>query len=104
MKPEKIVNRTTVYRAIYYSPFNWERSKQNGDIYTLKSKISDLEVILEHTSDGNLHDKITAKANQTPDGKDADRLVRLFKKILRRTKNLEIVQDLVKMEETNENN
>lgn len=96
MKPNKITTRTQVYRAVYYSSFDWERRRtETLDIYTLKSKISDFIAILEHTSNGDMSDVITVKSDTAPSEKDAARLIRLLKKIERRTKDMKIVQDLV---------
>lgn len=100
MKPNKITNRTQVYRAIYYASFDWERKRnETSDIYTIKSKIDDFTAILEHLPQGDLSDIITIKSDSHPCEKDATRLVRLLKKIQRRTKNITIKQDLVNLNE-----
>ena len=96
MKPNKITNRTQVYRAIYYSSFTWERNRtETGDTYMLKSKVDDFTFQITHLPHGDLSDELQVKADTKPSVKDAQRLIRLFKKIQRRTKNIKIEQDLV---------
>jgi hypothetical protein len=96
MKPNKITTRTQVYRAIYYSSFNWERKRTEfSDVYTLKSKIDDFVATITHTPHGDLSDEITVTAESTPSPKDVQRLTRLLQKIQRRTKNMKFNQDIV---------
>ena len=94
----KIVNRSAVYRAIYYSGFEWTRIKVlDLEKYTLTSKATSAKIYLEHSSAGENNDILTATATDTLDPRDELRLSRLFAKILRRTKYLTINQDLVSL-------
>lgn len=93
---KKILNKSSVYRAIYYSGFEWTSTKLIDQVnYTLTSKDSGVKIYLNHLNQDGEHDTITIKANETLNEKDSTRLLRLCKKIYRRTKNLLIEQDLV---------
>lgn len=97
----KITNRTQVYRAIYYSGFNWSRTiSGTNDTYKLVSKTSGRIIYIEHSLDADSKmDILTAKTNDTLDAKELDRFSRLCHKIMRRTKDLGIHQDLIELKE-----
>lgn len=93
---KKILNKSSVYRAIYYSGFEWTSTKLADQVnYILTSKDSGIKIYLNHLNQDGEHDTITIKASDTLNEKDSTRLLRLCKKIYRRTKNLYIEQSLV---------
>ena len=97
----KITTRTAVYRAIYYSGFNWKRSRETErDIYTLNVTDTD-SITLTHVHRDEV-DVLEAKANFEIDPNTSARLIRLFNKIQRRTKNLVFEQTLINLEEKGE--
>ena len=97
MKQNKITSRSQVYRAVYYSGFDWKRE---GDKYILN--ISETEhIILDHFNRDNV-DVISMTSETELNEKIQQRLIRLIKKIQRRTKNLLIEQTLVNLEEKGE--
>lgn len=97
MNKNKILFRSQVYRAVYYSGFNWKRNREvEKDTYTLS--INETEsIILTHTHRDEV-DILTATADFEIDQKTSLRLIRLFNKIQRRTKNLVIEQTLVNLD------
>ena len=97
----KIANRTQVYRAIYYSGFDWTRTKVGAnDSYKLVCKETQHTIYIEHNFDSELDmDILTAKTNDALDKKELDRFSRLCHKIMRRTRKLGIHQDLIELKE-----
>ena len=110
MKTNKITNRTQVYRAVYYSGFDWTKSKVGAnDSYKLVEKATAHTIYIDHIFDEDLKmDQLIAKTSDNLTDKELDRFSRLCHKIMRRTRNLGIQQDLIelkeqeKKEETNE--
>lgn len=100
----KIVNRTQVYRAIYYSGFDWSKTKTGAcDSYKLTSKTSGKTIYIDHEVDQELKmDILKVRTTDTFDAKELDRFSRLCHKIMRRTRNLGIHQDLIELAEQQE--
>lgn len=92
MKQNKITSRSQVYRAVYYSGFDWKRE---GDKYLLNISESE-HIVLDHFNRDN-SDVISITSETELDEKNKQRLIRLIKKIQRRTKNLIIEQTLVEI-------
>lgn len=97
----KITNRTQVYRAIYYSGFDWSKTRTGAnDSYKLVDKNSQHTIYLDHIYDEELKmDQLIAKTNDALSEKEIDRFSRLCYKIMRRTRNLGIQQDLFELAE-----
>ena len=97
----KITNRSAVYRAVYYSGFEWTKSKVgDNDTYKLVEKTTSHTIYMEHTYDSEMKmDFITAKTSDVLEEKELKRFSRLCHKIMRRTKNLGIKQDLIELKE-----
>lgn len=94
----KIDYKTTIYRAIYYSGFDWSKISSTPEQidYKLVSKQSGLTIYLTHKKNGE-NDVIFAKTSDTLTEKDLLRFTRLCRKIERRTKNLQFEQDIVEL-------
>ena len=100
----KVVNRTQVYRAIYYSGFDWSKTRTGAaDSYKLVSKETGNTIYIDHTLDEDTKmDILTVKTNSTLNQKELDRFSRLCHKIMRRTRDLGIHQDLIELKEQQE--
>lgn len=88
--------KTTVYRAIYYSGFDWSRitsTKEAAD-YKLISRKSGFTIYLNQKSEDD-NDVIYAKTGDILPEEDQARFYKLMMKIYRRTKNLKIVEDFI---------
>lgn len=95
MTANKLLNRTAVYRVIYYSGFKMTRTTSPLlDTYKLKSKLSEAQIYVEHTSTDNV-DTVKMQSTSTFSEKELTRLARMILKIYRRTKNLKVEQDIV---------
>lgn len=90
MDKVKVINRSAVYRAIYYSGFNFSRNINNRDEYLLKSKISGVYINILHEAESNNCDLLTITKPKNLEEKDSKRLERLVKKFTSRCKNLKI--------------
>ena len=97
----KIMHRSAVYRAIYYSGFDWSKNKVGAnDTYKLVEKDTNHTIYLEHTYDESLEmDQLFAKTSDPLNEKELDRFSRLCHKIMRRTHRLGIKQDLIELKE-----
>lgn len=97
----KIMNRSAVYRAIYYSGFDWSKNKVGvNDTYKLVEKDTNHTIYLEHTYNESLEmDQLIAKTTDSLDEKTLGRFSRLCHKIMRRTRHLGIQQDLIELKE-----
>lgn len=102
----KVVNRTQVYRAIYYSGFDWNKTRTGAaDSYKLVCKNTGHTIYIDHTLDEDLKmDILKVKTTDTLDDKELDRFSRLCHKIMRRTRDLGIHQDLIELAEQQETN
>lgn len=103
---QKITTRTQVYRAIYYSGFEWTKYRNGeNDSYTLKDKETSHIIHMEHSHDNDMGmDFIDVSTTDELTAKELDRFTRLCYKIKRRTKNLGIRQNLFEMAEQQEGN
>lgn len=90
MKADKVINRSNVYKALYYSGFEWERDEKNRDHYTLKGIFGKYEIF--HEAAGNYHDKLIIKNFKNAKEVDKDKLERLLIKIQNRSTNLEVIK------------
>lgn len=92
----KLKYKTTVYRAIYYSGFEWNRitSTKEAVDYKLTSKKSGFNIYLNQKSE-NDNDVIYAKTGDILPEEDQARFYKLMMKIYRRTKDLKIIEDFV---------
>ena len=97
----KINNRTSVYRAVYYSGFDWTRTKTTEfDTYKLVEKSSQHTIYLEHNKDSEMNmEFLTLKTSDVLSEKEIARLSRMCHKIMRRTRGLGIKQDLFELKE-----
>ena len=97
----KITNRSQVYRAIYYSGFDWSKSRTaESDTYKLVDKSTSHTIYMEHKHDNDLGmDIIEVKTTDNLVQVEIDRFTRLCYKIKRRTKNLGIHQDIFELAE-----
>lgn len=88
--------KTTVYRAIYYSGFDWNRITSSKEVvdYKLTSKKSGFTIYLNHKSEDD-NDIIYAKTGDALTDTDQERFYKLMMKIYRRTKDLKIIEDFV---------
>lgn len=98
---KKIMNRSAVYRAIYYSGFDWNKTKVgDADNYKLTCKDSQHTIYIEHSYDESCKmDFLTVKTTDALDEKELARFERLCYKIKRRTRDLGIHQDLIELKE-----
>ena len=97
----KVVNRTQVYRAIYYSGFDWSKTRTGAaDSYKLVCKDTQHTIYIDHVLDEETKmDMLNVRTNDTLEQKELDRFSRLCHKIMRRTHNLGIRQDLIELKE-----
>lgn len=100
----KVVNRTQVYRAIYYSGFDWSKTRTGAaDSYKLVCKETNHTIYIDHTLDESLKMEIlNVRTSDQLNEKELDRFSRLCHKIMRRTSGLGIHQDLIELKEQQE--
>ena len=100
----KVVNRTQVYRAIYYSGFDWSKTRTGAaDLYKLVCKETQHTIYIDHVLDEESKmDMLIVRTSDTLDKKELDRFSRLCHKIMRRTRNLGIQQELIELKEQQE--
>ena len=103
---QKIRNRSQVYRAIYYSGFEWTKYR-NGEVdsYVLKSKEDGHTIYMDHTYDHEMNmDFIEVKCDEELTAREIDRYTRLCYKIMRRTSGLGFRQSIIELAEQQEGN
>lgn len=100
----KISNRSAVYRAIYYSGFDWSKNRTGTlDTYKLVCKDTQHTIYIDHTFDESVKmDILNVRYTDTFEQKELDRFSRLCHKIMRRTRDLGIHQDLIELKEQQE--
>lgn len=98
---KKIINRSAVYRAVYYSGFDWSKSRTGTtDSYKLVVKDTNHTIYMDHVRDEEAKmDFIQVRCNDNLTEKELARFSRLCHKIMRRTRDLGIKQDLIELKE-----
>lgn len=94
MKADQLTNRSTVYRAVYYSGFDWKKNKnEKVDTYTLTMKDQDFNIVLTHKPLGEFQDQLIVERSTKLELAHENRLQRLLAKISRRSVKLDIVDN-----------